>query len=114
MTEDTIFAKIIRREIPADIVYEDDLCLAFHDINPIAPHHILLIPKQPIVNLADVAISDQELLGHLMIKASEIAKQEGFGDAFRLISNNGADAQQTVFHLHFHIIGGRSLQWPPG
>ena len=114
MSEETIFAKIIKREIPADIVYEDDLCLAFHDINPVAPHHILLIPKKAIVNLADVTAEDQTILGHLMIKANEIAHNEGFGDAFRVISNSGAGAQQTVFHLHFHIIGGRSLQWPPG
>ncbi len=109
----TIFSKIIAKEIPADIVYEDELCLAFKDINPTAPMHILLIPKKELVNLADAEEGDQALLGHMMIKIKEIAHSQGFED-YRVVTNNGAGAQQSVFHLHFHIIGGRSLNWPPG
>ncbi len=111
---ETLFIKIINREIPADIVYEDDDCLCFRDINPQAPLHVLLIPKKPIQKVMDAAVEDQALLGHLMLKASEIARQEGHGDAFRLVINNGAGAGQTVFHLHIHILGGRPLSWPPG
>ncbi len=111
---DTLFTKIINREIPADIVYEDDLCLAFRDINPQAPVHILIVPKRPIVKIADAEVEDQELLGHLLLKAGEIAKQEGYGDAFRLIVNNGEAVGQTVFHLHIHILAGRNFSWPPG
>lgn len=111
---DTIFSKIISREIPADIVYEDEECLAFKDINPQAPMHILIIPKKPIARLADAAAEDQQMLGHLMLKASEIAEQQGYGDAFRLVVNNGSGAGQAVFHLHLHILGGRPLSWPPG
>lgn len=111
---DTLFSKIIRREIPADIVYEDDHCLAFRDINPQAPMHILIIPKQPIPKVADAGEDDKAVLGHLLLKASEIASGEGYGDAFRLVVNNGAGAGQTVFHLHVHILGGRGFSWPPG
>ena len=111
---DTLFVKIINREIPADIVYEDDLCLAFKDINPQAPVHLLLIPKQPIAKLVDAETTDHKLLGHLMIKAGEIAREQGIADAFRLVANNGAGAGQEVFHLHFHILAGRSFTWPPG
>lgn len=110
----TLFSKIIDREIPANIVYEDDLCLAFRDINPQAPMHILIIPKKPVALLADATADDQALLGHLLLKAGDIAKQEGYGDAFRLVVNNGAKAGQTVFHLHVHILGGRGFSWPPG
>lgn len=110
----TIFAKIIRREIPADIVYEDDLCLAFRDVNPQAPTHVLVIPKQSIPRLADAGDADQALLGHLLLAAGKVARQLGVGDAFRLIVNNGADAGQSVFHLHLHILAGRPLHWPPG
>lgn len=111
---DTLFSKIINREIPADIVYEDDLCLAFRDINPQAPVHILVIPKKPITQIADASQSDQSVLGHLLLKASEIAKEEGVGEAFRLVVNNGTGAGQTVFHLHVHILAGRKFSWPPG
>jgi histidine triad (HIT) family protein len=111
---DTIFGKIIRREVPADIVYEDEFCLAFRDVNPQAPVHILLIPKQPYVKLADVPASEQALLGHLLLKAGEIARAQGVGDAFRLVTNNGAEVGQSVFHLHLHILAGRSFSWPPG
>jgi len=110
----TIFSKIIKREIPAKIVYEDDLCLAFHDVNPQAPTHVLLIPKKEIPRLVDAQPEDQALLGHLMITANKIAQQLGAGDAFRLAINNGADAGQSVFHLHLHILAGRAFKWPPG
>ena len=111
---ETIFSRIISREIPADIVYEDDLCLAFRDVAPQAPTHILIIPKKPIEKVTYATDSDQNLLGHLLLKASEIARTEGVDDAFRLVINNGADAGQTVFHLHVHLIAGRKLDWPPG
>jgi histidine triad (HIT) family protein len=111
---DTIFGKIIRREIPANIVYEDDLCLAFRDVAPQAPVHILLIPKKPIVNLATLEPEDQALLGHLMMTASKIAAQEGLEKGYRVVTNIGEDGGQTVYHLHFHILGGRALSWPPG
>lgn len=110
----TLFEKIIAREIPATIVYEDDLCIAIRDINPTAPVHILLIPKKPMVRLCDAVPEDQALLGHLMLKATTIAEAEGYGDAYRLVVNNGAAAGQSVFHLHLHIIAGRPLKWPPG
>ena len=110
----TLFSKIIDREIPADIVYEDDLCLAFRDINPQAPVHILVIPKKPFARIADVTEEDQVLLGHLLLSANHIAREQGIGDAFRLVVNSGAGAGQTVFHLHIHILGGRPMHWPPG
>lgn len=110
----TLFGRIVRREIPADIVYEDDLCLAFRDINPQAPTHVLLIPKQEIDQLANARSEDQALLGHLLLAAGKVAKQLGVGDAFRLVVNNGAEAGQSVFHLHLHILAGRKLGWPPG
>ena len=111
---DTIFQKIIDKELPADIVYEDDSCLAFKDINPVAPVHILIIPKKKIEKISDSNQEDKELLGHLFLVAGSIAKDLGIEDAFRLVVNNGAGAQQTVFHLHIHLIAGRELQWPPG
>ena len=111
---ETIFAKIIRREIPADIVYEDDRCLAFRDVNPQAPVHILIIPKQPIARLADAEENDEALLGHLLLTANKVAADEGIGDAFRVAINNGAGVGQSVFHLHLHVLGGRSFTWPPG
>lgn len=110
----TIFSKIIKREIPADIVYEDDLCLAFRDVNPQAPTHVLLIPKKEIPRLVDAKAEDAALLGHLMLTANKIAQQLGAGDAYRLAVNNGADAGQSVFHLHLHILAGRVFKWPPG
>ncbi|MEQ8288209.1 MAG: histidine triad nucleotide-binding protein [Gammaproteobacteria bacterium] len=114
MVSDTLFTKIINREIPADIVYEDDLCLAFRDINPQAPVHILVVPKKPVPRVIDANTDDQPLLGHLLLKAGEIAKNEGHGDAFRLVVNNGEAVGQTVFHLHIHILAGRGFNWPPG
>lgn len=110
----TIFSKIIAREIPAKIVYEDELCLAFHDVNPQAPTHVLLIPKKEIPRLVDAQPEDAALMGHLLLTANKIAKQLGVGDAFRLAVNNGADAGQSVFHLHLHILAGRAFKWPPG
>jgi histidine triad (HIT) family protein len=110
----TLFSKIIAREIPADIVYEDEQCLAFRDINPQAPVHVLLVPKREIPRLADAAEDDAALMGHLMLTAGKIARQLGVGDAFRLVVNSGAGAGQTVFHLHLHILAGRPLHWPPG
>ena len=110
----TIFGKIVRRELPADIVYEDDLCLAFRDINPQAPTHVLIIPKQEIPRLTDATAADQALLGHLLLAANRVAEQLGVADAFRLVVNNGAHAGQSVFHLHLHILVGRRFRWPPG
>jgi histidine triad (HIT) family protein len=111
--EDSLFTKIINREIPAEIIYEDDLSLAFRDINPQAPFHALLIPKLQIPKLSESSINDQTLLGHLMLVAPEIARQHGY-EHFRPVVNNGEEAGQTVFHLHVHILAGRSLAWPPG
>ncbi|NJK59110.1 MAG: histidine triad nucleotide-binding protein [Oscillatoriales cyanobacterium SM2_1_8] len=111
---DTLFSKIIRREIPADIVFEDDRALAFRDINPQAPVHVLVIPKAPIPAIAAAEPSDEGLLGHLLLVAAQVAREQGLGNGYRLVVNNGADAGQTVFHLHIHVLGGRSLQWPPG
>lgn len=110
----TLFGRIIRREIPADIVYEDELCLAFRDINPQAPTHVLVVPKKEIPKLSDAVADDQALLGHLMLAAGKIARSLGMGDAFRLVVNNGAEAGQSVYHLHLHILAGRKLRWPPG
>ena len=105
----TLFGKVIRREIPADIVYEDELCLAFRDINPQAPTHVLLIPKKEIDKLSSADGSDQALLGHMMLAAAKVARQLGVEDAFRLVVNNGAEAGQSVFHLHLHILAGRMI-----
>jgi histidine triad (HIT) family protein len=110
---DTVFGKIIRGELEADRVYEDDEVLAFKDVNPAAPVHILVIPKREIVNLYDADGADAELLGKLMITAGEVAREQGLDD-FRLVVNNGAGAGQSVFHLHLHVLGGRSMSWPPG
>src|SRR5690348_2595402 len=110
----TIFGKIIKREIPATIVYEDDLCLAFQDVNPQAPTHVLLVPKKEIARLVDATAQDEALLGHLMVTAGKIARDLGIADAFRLVVNNGADAGQSVFHLHLHLLSGRPFKWPPG
>lgn len=109
----TIFSKIIAREIPADIVYEDEHSLAFRDINPVAPTHVLVIPKREIVNVGESSDDDAQVLGHLMRVAARVAKLENLSD-FRVITNSGAGAGQSVFHLHLHVIGGRALSWPPG
>jgi len=106
----TIFGKIIRREIPADIVYEDEHCLAFKDIHPQAPTHVLVVPKKEIPRLVDATAEDQALLGHLMLAVGKIVRQLGVEDAFRVVISNGADAGQTVFHLHLHILSGRRFR----
>tara|TARA_A100001015_G_scaffold314487_1_gene424021 strand:- start:89 stop:427 length:339 start_codon:yes stop_codon:yes gene_type:complete len=111
--EKSIFAKIIDRDLPADIVYEDSECLAFRDVRPVAPCHVLLIPKKILVDLNAAHDDDITLLGTLLRRVPQIAKQLNY-DAYRVVINNGAGAGQTVYHLHIHIIAGRALQWPPG
>ncbi|WP_392534057.1 histidine triad nucleotide-binding protein [Nostoc sp. C117] len=111
---ETIFSKVIRREIPADIVYEDDLALAFKDIHPQAPVHILVIPKKPIATLAHAESQDSALLGHLLLTAKHVAESAGLKNGYRVVINTGDDGGQTVYHLHLHILGGRQLDWPPG
>jgi histidine triad (HIT) family protein len=113
-TEKTIFQRIIDKEIPADIIHEDDQCLAFRDISPQAPTHVLVIPKQAIASLADAQDDDAALLGHLMIIARKVAKQEGLTGGYRAVLNCGPDGGQSVDHLHVHVLGGRKLAWPPG
>ena len=111
----TLFEKIIAREIPSEIIYEDDLVLAFNDINPKAPTHVLIIPKKPIPRIAEAEPEDHQVLGHLLLKAREIAGElELHENGFRLVINNGSDAGETVPHLHLHILGGRKMTWPPG
>ena len=111
----TLFEKIIAREIPADIVFEDDLCLAFRDISSQAPVHILVVPKRVIPRMAEFVPADAGLLGHLLVTAARIAKSELIADpGFRLVINNGADGGETVPHLHVHLLGGRPMAWPPG
>ncbi len=112
--QETLFTKIINREIPAEIIYEDDSCIAFKDVNPQAPLHALLVPKHVLTKLSDASTQEQSLLGHLMLVAPVIAEQQGYADAFRIVINNGTAAGQTVFHLHIHILAGRGLSWPPG
>jgi len=109
----TIFQKIIDREITADIVFEDDQVLAFRDISPQAPVHILVIPKKPLTSISEMEDGDVGLIGHLMQTATNIARDQGLKD-YRLVMNNGAGAGQTVFHLHLHLMGGRTMTWPPG
>ena len=112
-TNNTIFGRILRGEIPCDAVYADDLCLAFRDVNPQAPVHVLVIPREALVNLGDAGRQHRELLGHLLLVAAKVARQEGL-EGWRTVINSGAEAGQTVFHLHVHVIGGRPLAWPPG
>ena len=115
MAEDTIFGKILRGELPTDEVYSDDEFYAFRDINPGAPTHILVIPREPIARIADATEEHAELLGRLLLVANRVAAQEGLEESgYRLVINNGEGAGQTVFHLHVHVIGGRPLSWPPG
>lgn len=113
--EDTIFGKIIRREIPAQIVHETETVLAFKDIDPQAPTHILIIPKQPIRGLSDAKPEHREVLGELLLTASELARKLNLdGGGYRVVINNGVEAGQTVFHLHVHLLGQRKFAWPPG
>jgi len=109
----TLFTRIINGELPSDRVYEDELCVAFRDINPTAPLHVLVVPRKPLPQLDAMSAEDEPLVGHLMRVAAQVAHDEGFED-FRLAINNGVGAGQTVFHLHVHVIGGRPLHWPPG
>jgi histidine triad (HIT) family protein len=110
----TIFKRIIDKEIPAKIVYEDDLCLAFHDVNPQAPTHVLVIPRQEITSLAESQPEDSAVLGHLLATVRVVAAQLGLERGYRVVINSGRDGGQTVDHLHLHILGGRPLTWPPG
>ena len=110
----TLFEKIIDREIPADIIFEDELSIVIKDISPQAPTHLLIIPKKVIPKLSDSTAEDQSILGHLMLVAGQIADQLGLDETFRSVVNNGAKAGQSVFHLHLHLLSGRPLNWPPG
>ncbi len=111
----TLFEKIVAREVPADIIYEDELVLAFRDIRPVAPVHVLIVPKKPIPRIAEAQTSDEKVLAHLLLKAAELAVKLGVGKSgFRLVINNGPNAGESVPHLHCHILGGRYLGWPPG
>jgi len=114
MAEKTVFKKIIDGEIPAEIVYEDDLCIAFKDINPAAPTHLIVIPKKEIATVNDVAEADEALVGHLFLAMGKIAAQLGLDGGYRVVTNCGRDAGQEVMHLHFHMLGGRQFGWPPG
>jgi histidine triad (HIT) family protein len=112
---DNIFAKIIRKEIPAKIVFEDDRALAFRDIDAKAPVHILIVPKKDVARISEAVVADEPLLGHLLTVAAEIARKEGIdGTGYRIVINKGAHAGETVPHLHVHLLGGRALSWPPG
>lgn len=110
----TLFEKIIARQIPADIVFEDDQCLAFRDISPQAPVHILVVPKKPIPRVGEASSGDRALLGHLLFTVAQIARSEKLVDGYRTVINNGANGGETVPHLHVHLLGGRKLAWPPG
>jgi histidine triad (HIT) family protein len=114
MAEKTIFKRIIDREIPAKIVYEDEYCLAFEDVHPVAPTHVLVIPKKEITSVDGVSPNDEALIGHLFTAIRAIAAQLGLSGGYRVVTNCGRDAGQEVQHLHFHILAGRKLAWPPG
>ena len=111
---ETLFSKIIDKSIPADIIHEDDLCVAFRDVVPQAPVHFLVVPRKPIKRLADIEAEDASLLGHIHTVIADLARQENIADAYRVVVNSGAGAGQSVFHLHFHVLGGRTFAWPPG
>ncbi|KAM7234516.1 hypothetical protein CapIbe_014674 [Capra ibex] len=111
---DTIFGKIIRKEIPAKIIYEDDQCLAFHDISPQAPTHFLVIPKKYISQISAAEDDDESLLGHLMIVGKKCAADLGLKKGYRMVVNEGSDGGQSVYHIHLHVLGGRQMNWPPG
>ncbi|XP_071402376.1 histidine triad nucleotide-binding protein 2, mitochondrial [Centroberyx affinis] len=110
----TIFSKVIDKSIPADIIYEDDKCLAFRDISPQAPVHFLVIPRVPIPRISDVKDDDAELLGHLLVVAKNVAKKESLAEGYRVVINDGKHGAQSVYHLHIHVLGGRQMTWPPG
>jgi histidine triad (HIT) family protein len=113
MAERTLFEKIIAREIPARIVYEDDRCIGFRDINPQAPTHVLVVPRKPIPGIGDAAEEDRDVLGHLLLVGAKIARQEKLDEGYRLVINHGDHAGQTVHHIHLHVIGGKPMGWPP-
>ncbi|XP_035221072.1 histidine triad nucleotide-binding protein 1-like [Stegodyphus dumicola] len=112
--DDTVFGKILRGEIPTTFIYEDDKCVAFKDVNPQAPVHILVIPRKPIIRLSVAEEEDAPLIGHLMLVAKKVAKEQGLDKGFRVVVNDGPDGGQSVYHLHVHVLGGRALRWPPG
>ena len=114
MSEKTIFKKIIDGDIQADIVLENDHCIAFRDVNPQAPVHVLVIPKKEVLNVAKLDDGDQQLAGQLLLTVRDVAKKLGLDDGYRVVANCGSDGGQSVDHLHFHVLGGRSLKWPPG
>jgi len=114
VAEKTIFTRIIDREIPADIVYEDEFCLAFRDIHPQAPTHLVIVPKKPIHSVDDIAEADEPLVGHLFLAMRKAAAAAGLHNGYRVVTNCGRDAGQEVMHLHFHLLGGRAMGWPPG
>ncbi|MFK7822407.1 MAG: histidine triad nucleotide-binding protein [Planctomycetaceae bacterium] len=114
MSEKTIFKRILDGEIPADIVFEDDLCMAFRDVNPQAPTHVLVIPRREITSLAHLKDDDEALIGHMMLVVRKIAADLGHTDGFRTVINTGSEGGQTVDHLHIHLLAGRGLEWPPG
>lgn len=114
MAEKTLFQKIMDRELPGDIIYEDDACAALRDIEPQAPVHVLVVPRKPIKSLDDLTEEDAPLVGHLFLVAKKVAAKEGLENGYRAVFNNGADANQTVDHIHLHLIGGREMSWPPG
>ncbi len=111
---DTIFGRILRGEVPADFVHQDEHCVVIRDVNPQAPVHLLVIPRKPLVSLADAAEDDRELLGHLLLVAKSVAEAEGLADGWRLVANVGPEGGQEVPHLHLHVLGGRRMTWPPG
>ncbi len=114
MSEKTLFSKIVDREIPAEIEHEDDRCIAFRDIDPKAPVHLLVVPKKPIARIAEASAEDDALLGHLLLTAAHLAKKLGLDEGFRLTINNGPQGGESVSHLHIHLLGGRRMAWPPG
>ena len=115
MAEKTLFEKICDKEIPANIVHEDDRCVAFRDISPQAPLHILIIPRKPVPRIGLAEKEDESLLGHLLLTAAQVARSEGIADSgYRLVINNGSNGGEAVPHLHVHLLGGRQMKWPPG
>lgn len=114
MTEKTLFQRIMDRELPGDIVYEDERCAVLRDIDPQAPTHLLVVPRKPIPSLDDLTDEDAPLVGHLFLVAKQVAAEEGLDSGYRTVFNNGPDAQQSVGHIHLHVLGGRGMTWPPG
>jgi len=114
MSSKTIFKRIIDKEIPAKIIYQDDLCIAFHDVAPEAPTHVLVIPKKEIASLNELEDADADLMGHLMLVIRDLAKELNLGSGYRVVVNCGPEGGQTVEHIHFHLLGGRQFEWPPG